>query len=138
VLKSRKGLDLEEIYSGPDGRILRNLRAKSRVRLEGPGSVSILERAPGRWAVETRAGTAQTLHFSMEVLANQGWKGHVTVSTSGSFPAAVTPNAFDLSGGTQPLTIDVSVPASAKPGRPEGGDCQAARALYALLAARYG
>jgi leucyl aminopeptidase len=28
--------------------------------------------------------------------------------------------------------------ASAKPGRPEGGDCQAARALYALLTARYG
>lgn len=26
----------------------------------------------------------------------------------------------------------------AKPGRPEGGECQAARALYALLAARYG
>jgi len=28
--------------------------------------------------------------------------------------------------------------APAKPGRPEGGECQAARALYALLAARYG
>jgi leucyl aminopeptidase len=28
--------------------------------------------------------------------------------------------------------------ANAKPGRPEGGDCQTARALYALLAARYG
>jgi leucyl aminopeptidase len=28
--------------------------------------------------------------------------------------------------------------ASAKPGRPEGGECQAARALYALLSARYG
>jgi len=27
---------------------------------------------------------------------------------------------------------------AAKPGRPEGGECQAARALYALLAARYG
>ena len=27
---------------------------------------------------------------------------------------------------------------SAKPGRPEGGECQAARALYGLLAARYG
>jgi len=27
---------------------------------------------------------------------------------------------------------------SAKPGRPEGGECQAARALYAWLAARYG
>ncbi len=24
------------------------------------------------------------------------------------------------------------------PGRPEGGECQAARALYALLSARYG
>jgi leucyl aminopeptidase len=28
--------------------------------------------------------------------------------------------------------------ASAKPGRPEGGECQVARGLYALLAARYG
>jgi leucyl aminopeptidase len=28
--------------------------------------------------------------------------------------------------------------AAAKPGRPEGGECQVARALYALLAARYG
>jgi leucyl aminopeptidase len=27
---------------------------------------------------------------------------------------------------------------TARPGRPEGGECQAARALYALLAARYG
>jgi leucyl aminopeptidase len=27
---------------------------------------------------------------------------------------------------------------AAKPARPEGGECQAARALYALLAARYG
>ncbi len=27
---------------------------------------------------------------------------------------------------------------AAKPGRPEGGECQAARALYALLASRYG
>ncbi len=27
---------------------------------------------------------------------------------------------------------------AAKAGRPEGGECQAARALYALLAARYG
>ena len=27
---------------------------------------------------------------------------------------------------------------SAKPARPEGGECQAARALYALLVSRYG
>jgi leucyl aminopeptidase len=35
------------------------------------------------------------------------------------------------------LDIYAWTPAS-KPGRPEGGECQAARALYALLAARYG
>jgi leucyl aminopeptidase len=28
--------------------------------------------------------------------------------------------------------------AAAKPGRPEGGECQVARALYAYLGARYG
>ena len=27
---------------------------------------------------------------------------------------------------------------TSKPGRPEGAECQAARALYALLCARYG
>ena len=27
---------------------------------------------------------------------------------------------------------------AAKPGRPEGGECQAARAIYALLKERYG
>jgi leucyl aminopeptidase len=27
--------------------------------------------------------------------------------------------------------------ASSKPGRPEGADCQSARALYAMLTARY-
>jgi leucyl aminopeptidase len=27
---------------------------------------------------------------------------------------------------------------AAKPGRPEGGECQVGRALYAVLAARYG
>jgi leucyl aminopeptidase len=37
------------------------------------------------------------------------------------------------------LHVDVFAwTASAKAGRPEGGECQSARALYALLAARYG
>jgi leucyl aminopeptidase len=37
------------------------------------------------------------------------------------------------------LHVDVFAwTASARPGRPEGGECQAARALYALLSARYG
>jgi leucyl aminopeptidase len=44
------------------------------------------------------------------------------------FVAAESWVHFDLFGWTS----------SAKAGRPEGGECQAARALYALLAARYG
>lgn len=53
--KRRKALDVEEIYSGPDGRILRNRLAKPRVRLEGPGFVSILGREPGHWRIDVRA-----------------------------------------------------------------------------------
>jgi len=62
------------------------------------------------------AGKAQTLPFDMEVLANQGWKGHVTVATTGSFPATVTPEQFDIDGTTQPLKLAVSIPATTKPG----------------------
>jgi outer membrane protein OmpA-like peptidoglycan-associated protein len=62
------------------------------------------------------AGQASTPSFSMNLLANQGWKGHVTVTPTGDFQANVTPNAFDVAGGTVPLKIAVTIPASAKPG----------------------
>lgn len=62
------------------------------------------------------AGKAQTLHFDMELLANEGWKGHVAMSTTGDFNATVAPQQFDVDGGTQALGIDVAVPASAKAG----------------------
>ncbi|MBV8583493.1 MAG: hypothetical protein JO241_05795, partial [Candidatus Eremiobacteraeota bacterium] len=62
------------------------------------------------------SGTPLTLHAAMETLANQGWAGHIAITTTGDFPATVTPNAFDMSGGTQPLAVTVNVPASAKPG----------------------
>jgi outer membrane protein OmpA-like peptidoglycan-associated protein len=62
------------------------------------------------------SGTASTLHAPMETLANLGWAGHITITTTGDFPATVTPNGFDMSGGTQPLAVTVNVPASTKPG----------------------
>ncbi len=61
-------------------------------------------------------GKPATLSFPMELLANQGWKGRVSMTTSGDFHAAVTPSAFDVNGGTQPLKVAITVPASAKPG----------------------
>jgi outer membrane protein OmpA-like peptidoglycan-associated protein len=61
-------------------------------------------------------GKAVTLTFVMELLANQGWKGHITIATSGDFKSSVTPNSFDIAGGTKPLSVAVSVPANAKAG----------------------
>jgi outer membrane protein OmpA-like peptidoglycan-associated protein len=62
------------------------------------------------------AGSAQRVHADMQVLANQGWSGHATIKTAGDLPATVTPNAFDIAGGTQHLDLIVNVPASQKPG----------------------
>jgi outer membrane protein OmpA-like peptidoglycan-associated protein len=58
-----------------------------------------------------------TLKFPMELLANQGFKGHVTLTTSGDFRGAVTPAGVDVNGGTVALNIAVRIPASAKPGQ---------------------
>ncbi len=62
------------------------------------------------------AGKTQSLPFDMEVLANQGWKGHIDVTTQGDFPTVVTPSSFDIDGTTQPLHLAVNVPASTKAG----------------------
>jgi outer membrane protein OmpA-like peptidoglycan-associated protein len=61
-------------------------------------------------------GSAVTKTFAMELLANQGWKGHVNLTTSGDFKGTVTPSSLDIAGGTHPLKIAVSIPASAKAG----------------------
>jgi leucyl aminopeptidase len=61
---------------------------------------------------------------------------------SGGFAGSITAALFlrkFVSAATSWVHIDVYAwTPSAKPARPEGGECQAARALYALLAARYG
>jgi outer membrane protein OmpA-like peptidoglycan-associated protein len=86
-------------------------------------------------------GKAATPKFAMELLANQGWKGHITMSTSGDFHAAVTPSAFDVNGTTQALKIAVTIPASAKAGsyaiivNGDGGSGQNAQATIQLHAA---
>jgi len=61
-------------------------------------------------------GKPQSIPFSMQLLANQGWKGHITIATTGDFPATVVPNSFDIAGGTRALKVTVRIPASAKAG----------------------
>jgi len=86
-------------------------------------------------------GKAATPKFAMELLANQGWKGHITMTTSGDFRAAVTPSAFDVDGTTQKLAVAVSIPAGAKAGsyaiivNGDGGNGQSAQATIQLHAA---
>ncbi len=59
-------------------------------------------------------------------------------SQGGAITAALFMRRF-VTAAKSWLHVDVFAwTATAKPGRPEGGECQAARALYALLAARYG
>ncbi len=62
------------------------------------------------------AGSATTVRVPMQLLANQGWSGHVTLKTSGDLKATVTPAAFDIAGGTQSVTVNIPVAASTKPG----------------------
>ncbi|MGZ5429468.1 MAG: YfhO family protein, partial [Thermoanaerobaculia bacterium] len=75
-LNARLGLDLVEVYSGPDGRILVNRRAKPRVRLEGaPGNALLVGRTATRWTMRTESGAPSRL-----VVANPmfpGWRAKV-------------------------------------------------------------
>jgi len=84
------------------------------------------------------AGKAQTVTAPLEILANQGWNGHVTIKTTGDLPATVSPNGFDLAGGTKDLALAVHVPATAKAGvytvnaAADNGSGKTARASFTL------
>jgi outer membrane protein OmpA-like peptidoglycan-associated protein len=61
-------------------------------------------------------GKPERFVFPMELLANQGYKGHITLSMSGDFAAKVTPSSFDIAGATQPLSVALGLPGNTKPG----------------------
>lgn len=69
------GLDLETVYDGPDGRVLRNLRVQPRAVMEGSGSVRIAVRTPTRWEFECEAGTASVLRVANPFFP--GWSARV-------------------------------------------------------------
>jgi len=64
------GLDVEEVYSGPDGRLLRNRRVRPRARIDGDGKVVKIEHTPTRWRLEVAAAAPATL-----MLANPHFPG---------------------------------------------------------------
>lgn len=76
TMNEKAGLDLEEVYSGPDGKLLLNRRVKPRARVEREGreegAVAVLERTPTRWVFDVTAPEGGTL-----VVANAGYPGWV-------------------------------------------------------------
>jgi uncharacterized membrane protein YfhO len=73
-LNEKLGLDLVEVYSGPDGKLLENRRVRSRARVERAGreegSVAIVERSPTRWILDVASPSG-----GMLVVANAGYPG---------------------------------------------------------------
>jgi hypothetical protein len=69
------GLDLVEVYSGPDGRVLLNRRVRPRARLSGGGTVTLAVRSPLHWTWQVRSPAGGEL-----VVANPyypGWEARV-------------------------------------------------------------
>ena len=74
TLNEKLGLDLVEVWSGPDGRLLENRRVRLRARVERngreEGEVRIVERSPTRWLFDVVSSSGGTL-----VVANAGYPG---------------------------------------------------------------
>ena len=69
---AKKGLDLEEVYSGPDGRLLRNRRVQDRARLSGAGRVKIETSSPLRWQIHVEAAEQSVLTVANPMFP--GWR----------------------------------------------------------------
>ena len=129
-LNARFGLALDEVYSGPDGRLLVNRRAKPRVRLEGaPGDARLLTRTPTRWRVAVDAAAPAVLVVANATLP--GWHAFVDghrepVGSREGRPLAVAvpAGAHDVILEYRPLSFGI------------GLACAAAAAAGLLLARR--
>ena len=104
-LNARLGLDLVEVYSGPDGRILVNRRAKPRVRLEGaPGNALLVGRTATRWTMRTESGAPSRL-----VVANPmfpGWRAKVDETPSTIESKAGDLTRIPLPAGTHEVVLE--------------------------------
>ena len=124
-LNARLGLDLEEVASGPDGRLLLNRRAKPRVRLEGaPGNARLLERTPTRWRVRVEAAAPATL-----VVANAtfpGWRARIDGAPARIVSPEGRPFAIPVPAGEHDVVLEYA-PLSFRLGLA----CAAAAALLA-------
>lgn len=105
MLNAKKGLDLEEVYSGPDGRILRNRRARPRVRLQGTaGEVRVLARAPGLWRIAVRAEADGALVVADPFFP--GWRARLDRADSPFGAVPGEPMSIRLPAGPHEVELD--------------------------------
>jgi hypothetical protein len=102
-MSARLGLDLEEVYSGPDGRILRNRRALPRARLSGPGDVAVVGRTPGAWTfhVSTEKGATLTVADPMF----PGWRARLDGRAAPLRAAPGEAMAVEVPGGAHEVEL---------------------------------
>ena len=79
TINAEKGLDLVEVYSGPDGKLLLNRRVLPRARLVRPGRVYVRERAAMRWIIEVETPTDNELTVANPFFP--GWRAQLDGQT---------------------------------------------------------
>ncbi len=129
------GLDVEEVYSGPDGRLLRNRRVLPRARLDGDGEVVLVGRTPTRWRMEVAAAAPATL-----VLANPhfpGWSAVLDGRSVGEHPAWGAPWRVAVPAGRHVVEVRYR-PASFRVGLVLAGVAAASLAFWTWWDARRG
>jgi hypothetical protein len=110
ALREKWGLDLEEVYSGPDGRILRNRQVLPRARIVGAlGTVRIEERLPTRWTLQARLSSPGALLVANPVFP--GWRARVDGRTVSIAAAPGSPIEVRLPAGQHEVELSYS-PAS--------------------------
>jgi hypothetical protein len=100
---SKQGLDLEQVYSGADGRVFQNRRVLPRARLDVPGSVQLIGRAANQWRFQVALARPGTF-----LLANPlfpGWRAFLDGRRAALDSHVGAPIALRVPAGRHTLEI---------------------------------
>jgi outer membrane protein OmpA-like peptidoglycan-associated protein len=116
------GFLLYDGFNGDDGNPQLQKIRQLELTVPVPSDLPCTQRATNAFLLEPSqevtygAGTPLAITRHIDLLANQGWNGHVSVKAVGPFKTSVNPASFDVAGGVVHLDVITQVPASAKPG----------------------
>jgi hypothetical protein len=118
TLNARRGLDLVEVYSGPDGKLLRNRRVLPRARLEPEGKVEIVARSSSRWILELASEREAVLTVANPFFP--GWRmwldgqpARLTASPGDAMRLPVPPGRHRVEIAYEPVSFRLGLAAAA-------------------------